>query len=258
MLRTREQATFSFANGAANDRAPPLVENSLGMKLLPCLLSVIAGCVDTISFLALGRLFAAHVTGNLVILASYVAAGGEAPVADMLAVPVFVVALGLTRLVASGLERINVASLGILLVLQFLLLLGALALCVAAGPHLDPGGSLGIAAGMLGVSAMAVQNALVQIALREAPSTAVMTTNITRFVMDLGDVLLGRNPDSVAKSRIRAMRTWPAIVGFAAGCAIGAVCVHAVGLWSLALPTGLALLALAIVVLNKADAGRPR
>jgi len=48
-----------------------------------------------------------------------------------------------------------------------------------------------ILAGMLGVSAMAVQNALVQISLKAAPSTAVMTTNITRFMMDVGDVMLG-------------------------------------------------------------------
>jgi uncharacterized membrane protein YoaK (UPF0700 family) len=42
---------------------------------------------------------------------------------------------------------------------------------------------------MLGVSAMAVQNALVQISLKGAPSTAVMTSNVTRFAMDVGEVL---------------------------------------------------------------------
>jgi hypothetical protein len=35
-------------------------------------------------------------------------------------------------------------------------------------------------------------------------------------------------------------------VGFATGCGLGAACEAAVGLWSLALPTGLALLALAM------------
>ena len=33
---------------------------------------------------------------------------------------------------------------------------------------------------------MALQSALVQLALKGAPATAVMTTNITRFIMDLG------------------------------------------------------------------------
>ncbi len=41
-----------------------------------------------------------------------------------------------------------------------------------------------VLAGMLGVSAMAVQNALVQLSLKGAPATAMMTTNITRFVLD--------------------------------------------------------------------------
>jgi uncharacterized membrane protein YoaK (UPF0700 family) len=99
---------------------------------------------------------------------------------------------------------------------------------------------------MLGVAAMAVQNALVQISLRGAPTTAVMTSNITRFVMDLGTVLLGRNPDDIDSAGRRAKHAWPAIVGFALGCGLGAACQAAYGLWSLALPTGLALLAFAM------------
>jgi uncharacterized membrane protein YoaK (UPF0700 family) len=35
------------------------------------LLSVIAGTIDAISFLGLGSLFTAHITGNLVILAAH-------------------------------------------------------------------------------------------------------------------------------------------------------------------------------------------
>jgi len=93
---------------------------------------------------------------------------------------------------------------------------------------------------------MAVQNATVQISLKGSPSTAVMTTNITRFMMDVGDVMFGRRPADVAKARDRAMRTWPAIVSFAIGCGLGAICEAAIGLRSLALPAGLALLAVAM------------
>jgi uncharacterized membrane protein YoaK (UPF0700 family) len=224
----------------------PLVASSLNAKLLPTVLSVIAGSVDAIGFLGLGGLFTAHVTGNLVILAAHLARGGKAPVAPMLSVPVFVAALGLTRLLASALERIGFASLGPLLLLQFLLLAGFFVLCASAGPRIDPDATKAILAGMLGVSAMAVQNALVQISLKGAPSTAVMTTNITRFMMDVGDVMLGLRPADIVKARDRAKRTWPAIVGFAIGCAVGAICAAAIGLLSLALPAGLALLAVAM------------
>jgi uncharacterized membrane protein YoaK (UPF0700 family) len=222
------------------------VDSSLTMKLLPAVLSLTAGSVDVISFLGLGGLFTAHVTGNLVILAAHLVSGSGAPVAPMLSVPVFVASLGLTRLLAGALESIGFASLRPLLLLQFLLLAGFFVLCASAGPRIDPDTTKAILAGMLGVSAMAVQNALVQISLKGAPSTAVMTTNITRFMMDVGDVLLGRKPADVAKARDRATRTWPAIVGFAIGCGLGATCEAAIGLRSLALPAGLALLAVAM------------
>ena len=37
------------------------------------------------------------------------------------------------------------------------------------------------------VSAMAVQNALVQVSLHGVPATAVITTNIARFTTDVGN-----------------------------------------------------------------------
>src|SRR6202165_1700850 len=234
----------------------PLVESSLNAKLLPTVLSVIAGSVDAIGFLGLGGLFTAHVTGNLVILAAHLVSGGDAPIAPMLSVPVFVAAIGLTRLLAGAFERMGFSSLPPLLLLQLLLLAGFFVLCASAGPRIDPDATRAIVAGMLGVSAMAVQNTLVQISLKGAPSTAVMTTNITRFLMDVGDVMLGRKPAAVAKARDRAMRTWPAIVGFAIGCGLGATCEAAIGLRSLALPTGLALLAVSVGVTANLEGGR--
>jgi uncharacterized membrane protein YoaK (UPF0700 family) len=233
----------------------PSVDSSLGLKMLPTALSLIAGSVDVISFLGLGGLFTAHITGNLVILAAHVVSGGSAPLAPILSVPVFIMALGLTRLLASGLEAVGFASLRPLLALQLLLLACFLALCVGAGPGIDPSAWNAIIAGMFGVAAMAVQNALVQIALRGAPATAVMTSNITRFVMDIGTVLLGHDPQEVAGARSRAKRAWPAIVGFAAGCGLGAICEAAFGLRSLELPVGFALLALALGLSAKADDG---
>lgn len=50
---------------------------------------------------------------------------------------------------------------------------------------------------------MAVQNALVQISLTNTPTTAVMTTNVTHFMLDLGEALVGRDPAKVARARTR-------------------------------------------------------
>jgi uncharacterized membrane protein YoaK (UPF0700 family) len=232
-----------------------LVDSSLGAKLLPTVLSLIAGSADVISFLGLGGLFTAHITGNLVILAAHIVNGGSTPLAPILSVPVFIGALGLTRLLASRLEVFAIGSLRPFLVLQLLLLACSLALCAAAGPGIDPNAANGIIAGMLGVAAMAVQNALTQISLQGTPATAVMTSNITRFVMDVGTVLLGRDPQDISSARDRAKLAGPAIAGFAVGCGLGAMCEAAFGLRSLELPVGFALLALALGLSIKPDAG---
>src|SRR5580700_6551638 len=56
--------------------------------LLPAILSTTAGAVDVIGFLALGGLFTAHVTGNVVIVAAHYVTGGFSQIGPLLAVPV--------------------------------------------------------------------------------------------------------------------------------------------------------------------------
>jgi uncharacterized membrane protein YoaK (UPF0700 family) len=223
----------------------PSVEDSLGTKLLPFLLGMIAGSVDVIGFLGLD-LFTAHITGNLVILAAHIVARSEASPALMISVPVFIVVLGVTSLFAGALERARAFPLRVLLWLQFMLLCAFLVICVAAGPGVSATAPSMVVAGMFGVAAMAVQNALVRIALKGAPATAVMTTNITLLTLDVGDILSGQRPDRVAKARERAKHTWPAIAGFLLGCALGAWCAAIFGLRSLMLPVGFAFLAVAL------------
>ena len=48
----------------------PSVDESPYTKLLPFVLALVAGSVDVIGFLGLNGLFAAHITGNLAILAA--------------------------------------------------------------------------------------------------------------------------------------------------------------------------------------------
>ena len=227
------------------------VSDPLGTKLLTFVLSVIAGSVDVIGFLGLGTLFIAHITGNLVILAARYAAGEHAPAAHLLSVPVFIIALMAARLLVASLDRSGIATLRPLLLLQFLLLSGLFVSCIGVGSVADPNAAIMIFAAMLGVSAMAVQNVLVQLSLKDAPTTAVMTTNLTRFVLDLGEVWLGTGPDGRAKAMARAGRTGVAIAGFVAGSCLGAWCQAHVGLWSLVMPTSLALAALVITYCSR-------
>jgi hypothetical protein len=128
------------------------------------------GSVDVIGFLGLDGLFTAHITGNLVVLAAHIVARGEASLALVISVPLFIIVLAATRVLAAGLERGGIPSLGVLLFVQFALLCGFLGTCIAAGPGVSASAPSMILAGMLGVSAMAVQNALV-ISLVGAPYT---------------------------------------------------------------------------------------
>jgi uncharacterized membrane protein YoaK (UPF0700 family) len=135
----------------------PSINETPMLRLLPLVLSLIAGSCDIIGFIGLGGLFTAHITGNLVVLAARLVAGESAPLSYLISVPVFILVLGLTRLLVNGLERFGVPSLRPLLLLQLLLLGGFLASCVAVGSPVDPNAVTAIVAGMLGVSAMAVQ-----------------------------------------------------------------------------------------------------
>jgi uncharacterized membrane protein YoaK (UPF0700 family) len=228
-------------DGAIANRSDAL---DLSVVALPFVLSLIAGSTDTIGFLSLSGLFTAHITGNLVVLAAHIVDGNPAILSYMLAVPVFMLVLLVTRLFASRLERSGAAPLRPLLLLELLLLIAFLVCCVAAGPRPDSKSGIAVIAGMSGVAAMAVQTALVQISLTKTPSTAVMTTNVAHFMLALGEVLAGGEQAVVASARLRMMHLFPVIVGFVVGCALGAAAQSAYASWSVGLPVVLGLLAL--------------
>jgi uncharacterized membrane protein YoaK (UPF0700 family) len=62
--------------------------------LFPAILSMTAGAVDVIGFLALG-VFSVHITGNLVILAAHYITGRFGEIGPILSVPVFMAVLAI-------------------------------------------------------------------------------------------------------------------------------------------------------------------
>ena len=73
-------------------------------ECLPPLLAVIAGMVDVIGFLSLG-LFTAHITGNLVMVTARLVRGQLPHVGQILAVPVFVIAVAALWWIAKSAEK---------------------------------------------------------------------------------------------------------------------------------------------------------
>jgi uncharacterized membrane protein YoaK (UPF0700 family) len=215
--------------------------------LLPTILSTTAGAVDVIGFLALGGLFTAHITGNVVIVAAHYVTGGFSQIGPLLAVPVFMAVMGLVTLASNAIARAGMMPLRPLLLLQTALLAGFLALGVGFGRFTDADSSMAVLAGMLGVSAMATQNVLGKLALKGAPSTAVMTTNITQLTVDLVTLVRSRgDAGELANARRRARITFACVIGFAAGCAAGAALEVKLGFWALVLPVVLSALALTL------------
>ena len=86
------------------------------------LLSLVAGIVDVTGFLRLDHVFTAHITGNLVVMGALIVRRGRVNPAQILAIPVFILAVAGVWLLARVADKRGLGLLRFLLVVQFLLL----------------------------------------------------------------------------------------------------------------------------------------
>jgi uncharacterized membrane protein YoaK (UPF0700 family) len=209
-------------------------------ELLLLLLSAIAGLVDVISFLTL-KIFAAHVTGNLVLIAALLVGGRKPNLDQDLAVPVFIFATVAVWAIAktSGLSGPRLARL--LLVVQLGLLVVVLLISLQFRLSVNPKGPMFTVDAMIAVSAMACQFALLRIVMPNAPSTAVMTGNLSTSVLALLDLIASEPLMESAQHRMRKQLTL--LVGFFGGCTAGGATVLLCGDWAWLLPVILAAIA---------------
>lgn len=196
-------------------------------------LAFVAGYVDAVGFIALFGLFTAHVTGNFILIGAGLTGSGVGLLGKLLALPVFVLAVALTRLAVLALGETR--AFRPLLLGQAALLGGFLILGLQAAPIADPDAPLVIAAGLAGVMSMGVQNAAGRLILSELAPTTIMTGNTTQIVIDLVD--RWRGPGEArqqADGRLRKMV--PAVLMFAGGAVAGAFALSAWSFWCLIAP----------------------
>ncbi len=208
------------------------------------LLSMAAGAVDVIGFLGLGGLFAAHITGNIVILGAHLVTGHYSTIGPILAVPVFMVVLCVVTLIGGCIEKTRSPFIP-LLILQAILLVGSFALGGLFAPFIDFNSPLAVITGMLAVAAMATQSAAIKLSIKKAPSTVAMTNNVTQISLDIA-LLAGWHKDNaqertLAKDRIKVVLT--CFLGFIVGCGLGALLQVTFGFGSFLFPTVLTFLA---------------
>ena len=204
-------------------------------KSLPTLLSVIAGMVDLTGFVNF-HLFTAHITGNLVMVSALLVSGSRVSEAQFLAIPVFVVAVAATWLIAKASGWRGPRLLRLLLVAQFVLIMCVLIVSVITKPSTNPNALMGTIAAIIAVSAMACQFALLRLTMPVAPTTAVMTGNLTTIFLFLFD--------ASAHSQLLMMRdtekvrgTTYLLIGFLVGCLMSAVAIGFLGHeWAWAVP----------------------
>jgi uncharacterized membrane protein YoaK (UPF0700 family) len=206
----------STSSGVAT-RSPKT--SSIWSASFPFGLSLVAGLVDTTTFLTLAGLFSAHITGNLVVLAADLASSRPTGLAAVLAIPTFIIVTAIATTLHERAKPNNANAVGWFLGVQCVLLIAATTLGILTHASTDPPSLAGVATGLLAVAAMATQHSLVHLARSPAPSTAVMTGNLVLATIALTQIVLRRqSPDAATHERWRSH--WPLIAGFFAGCLI--------------------------------------
>ena len=236
---------MSGAEGTASAGAGPQKHGnaSRSQRWLPTLLSVIAGMVDVIGFLSLG-IFTAHVTGNIVVIAALIVRHDQVNPAQIFSIPVFILAVTATGLIAKSSGKRDTELLRPLLVLHFLLITCVLIFSAITKPSADSHGPVATTAAMLAVAAMGCQFALLRLTLPVAPSTAVMTGNLTNVVLGLMDLSSRTQPLMHGAGRVRGALNL--LAGFFVGCVLATVAIIYLGDWTWALPVALSAAAVAL------------
>jgi uncharacterized membrane protein YoaK (UPF0700 family) len=216
-------------------------------RLIPVMLSVVAGYVDSCTYLGLFGVFVAQLTGSLVLAGTELVKSEPGAPEKLLAIPSFFFAGMIVSLLVHSMREHPRTALVWSLVVECILLIGLFASCLAGMPFrgLDTPGA--IVAVLFGMAAMGAQSALVRLLMQGVGSTNVMTTNTTLLAINAAKILLGwierhkadpsetSNADYVqARREIAALL--PLWLGFLAGTALGAVAYITVGLSCVLLP----------------------
>lgn len=194
-------------------------------------LGFVAGYSDTVGFIALGGLFVAHVTGNLVLAgASVFHFSGDNVIPNLLMLPIFLCVIGLLTMASkfSFFRRLAVEQKTQALLLFQLVFSVAFWACGA----LMSGGQFPVhgiwpvfCIGALGVAALSAQNVLTRLTGSSAPATTVMTGNLTQAAVSVFSLMVaakGAVSDDLTKQRSQLTALTPSVVGFFLGAALAA------------------------------------
>jgi uncharacterized membrane protein YoaK (UPF0700 family) len=201
-------------------------------------LSLIAGYVDTLGFVALFGLFTSHITGNFVVIGSELVTPSQGMLPKLLVFPAFVAAVAFAKLtVESSYGRRSASPLRLLLMLQALFLFIFMFAGAAGAPIRTADAPAALVAGLAGSFAMGMQSAMHRLLLPTFAQTTAMTGNVTQVVIDMIELRHTGAPEA----RTRLSRMGPAVLAFGAGAIGGALCYRVLSFWALAIPAAVLL-----------------
>ena len=219
------------------------------------MLALVAGFCDTASFIHMGGVFSAHVTGNFVLFAAALAQGiqGE-DFLKIVTLPVFIMGVTMAMLVAGRDAEAPRKIKWVLLMMTSMLLVAALLALLASARN--PGirlGKVDIVVTLLLVTAMAIQNTIHRFVA--GPMTTVMTGTVMNTTANLVNRYVLRNEAEPPKIPAAGANPLTMIAAFALGCVIAGFLTVKFGLTSIIVPAVLSCLVLAKLFLS-ADANQ--
>ncbi|HUJ35150.1 MAG TPA: YoaK family protein [Solirubrobacteraceae bacterium] len=163
------------------EQAAANIRHPLSLTLLALTFST--GTVDAVSYLGLGHVFTANMTGNVVLLGFGLAGAGGLPiVAPIVSLAAFVVGSGFGGALARRLADRHRTHVGYALGLETALLAGAAIVAAATHPH--PSTFAGDATIALMAAAMGIRNATVRRLGVPDLTTTVLTMTLTALAAE--------------------------------------------------------------------------
>jgi uncharacterized membrane protein YoaK (UPF0700 family) len=213
-----------------SQRAARSIRHPLSRALL--VLTFTTGLVDAVSYLGIGHVFAANMTGNVVFLGFGIAGSGGLPViAPLVSLAAFLLGAGGGGALASRLGERHVRHLRTALAIEVALI--GTATILTAAIHIRPNALSGDVVIALLAMAMGVRNATVRRVAVPDLTTTVLTLTLTGLAAD-SRPFGGSNKGAVRRSA--------AVVAMLCGALAGALLLKTSIVLPLALGTGLALL----------------
>jgi uncharacterized membrane protein YoaK (UPF0700 family) len=194
-------------------------------------LTFTTGLVDAVSYLALGRVFTANMTGNVVLLGFGIAGGGGLPVvAPVISLAAFLLGSGTGGVLVRRMGERHPALLARALGIEVSLIAGAAV--IAAATSVRPGNASGYALIVVMAFAMGVRNAAVRHIGVPDLNTTVLTMTLTGLAA--GSSLSGGSGQG-------SIRRLSAVLTMLAGALCGALLLKTLPWVPLALAAVLAL-----------------